>query len=589
MLGEVLWAPVLAQVAAPQPLAPPVSLFPAKPAPSEAPVEAAPEASDQLPEVSGIDVDRLADFDPDSVGTLDAEGGGFGADLWRGSDRRWIEALLERLTTARLTPAARDLARRLLLSEGTAPAGPDQADGADPGRFLRLRIARLLDLGAFDGLRDLAALVPQRFDEEPMARARVLARLLAGELAQACPQVRQGVGQHGAEIFWRQALVICQLAAGESEQATLGLDLMREGGRDEEVAFAALAAPSGTTEAALSMATTPLGFVLLRAAGTALPPGFVATADPILLAAVARSPDFDPDQRVQAAEWAVVAGTAGPAAVTRIYDGFSFAQDELDNAISLAPSLPGARGRALLYQVARAQTLPSIRAEVIQVALSEAAKDGLFAMAAQLYGPLLAENRPSVRLLWFAETAGRALYAAGEAEAGTAWYAVARAAAANSVDAAGALVGLWPFARLTGDEGGPEGGGEVTLATWGQARAEVRSGVGRQQRLLLAAFGALNQAAGAEPTNTSWPELLPDAAAERQVMPDAALLLALRAAAGAGRRGETLLLALSLLGRVAPVDLHPVAFGDLLAALAEIGLRDEARALAVEAAVAQGI
>ncbi len=93
--------------------------------------------------------------------------------------------------------------------------------------------------------------------------------------------------------------------------------------------------------------------------------------------------------------------------LAEIYGRFAFAPESLSNAITLAPSLPEGAARALLFQVARSQSQPSIRAEVIKVALDRATEGGQFLMAARLYATLMAEIAPAADLLWFAADAGR--------------------------------------------------------------------------------------------------------------------------------------------------------------------------------------
>lgn len=66
-------------------------------------------------------------------------------------------------------------------------------------------------------------------------------------------------------------------------------------------------------------------------------------------------------------------------------------------------------------------------------------------------------------------------------------------------------------------------------------------------------------------------------------------LLALGDAAAAGRRGETVLLGVTALGDTAVVDSHPLALGYTVSALSAVGLGSEARALAIEAALAAGL
>ena len=84
------------------------------------------------------------------------------------------------------------------------------------------------------------------------------------------------------------------------------------------------------------------------------------------------------------------------------------------------------------------------------------------------------------------------------------------------------------------------------------------------------------------------PWIAPDAqqAVAAQVLPRLASLLAMGDAAAGGRRGETVLLCVAALGAAAPAGSHPLALGYALSALMAVGLGNEARALALEAALA---
>lgn len=58
-------------------------------------------------------------------------------------------------------------------------------------------------------------------------------------------------------------------------------------------------------------------------------------------------------------------------------------------------------------------------------------------------------------------------------------------------------------------------------------------------------------------------------------------------AAQAGRKGETILRALIVLGAGGPADAHPASVIEAVAALSRVGLTAEASALALEAALAR--
>jgi hypothetical protein len=563
----------------PAPLGPPTLLLPSEPEPSES---AAPETEPaKLPEPNkpkGFQIDRLADLHPEAMGTLDGKSGALGPELWQGSDRAQVLRLLPRLPTGTRSPAARDLLGRLVLSQGAPPGRPEDADSAASTAFLNTRIALLLALGDTDALDRFLALVPRRFDDDSIERARVQSRMLSGDISGVCPAVRAAIAERPAVTFWRQALVICQLAAGENDQAALSLDLLLEGG--ESQAFAALAGPvaNGQTPRATP---TPLDLALLQVTGQPLSQDFVERAGFDLLPSIARAPAVDPDLRLRAAERAVAAGALEPQVLAEIYGSFAFAPESLNNAITLAPSLPDGAARALLFQVARSQSQPSIRAEVIKVALDRAAEGGQFLMAARLYGPLIGEIAPGAELIWFAGDAGRVSFATGRYEAGAAWFSLLRAAAAKNPEAARAATRLWAYARLAGQT---RGAGNTSEADADVVRAAAGGESPGSATLYFAALQGLGELSSA-----AWIQLVSGNAVMPAMAPETALVYALDQASAAGQPGETVLLALLLLGESGPGKSAPTALARVLDALMTVGLEREARALALEAAVAQGL
>jgi len=153
-----------------------------------------------------------------------------------------------------------------------------------------------------------------------------------------------------------------------------------------------------------------------------------------------------------------------------------------------------------------------------------------------------------------------------------------------------AVATLWPYSRLAGAAALSNDG---TLAAW----RSVREGLGdetaaRSQALLRAAFQALG-----EFDSMSWSRIAALGDATPAPPPDAALIYALEDASEARRLGETVLLSLIVLseggangeGKTSLRQVHTLALGAALSALVRVGLRDEARALAIEAALALGV
>lgn len=551
------------------------------------PLEAAPTALQTAPAVPGravIEVNPLGDISLDSIGVLGPDTGGFGQDLWRGADRAAVESLLARLPGDIRSPTLRELARRMLLSIATPPAVPSGAPPARGSSLLVIRADRLAAMGEVDGLNELLAVVPSRLDNETMARARVDGLLVAQDNDEACRHIRNGIAAYNAGPYWQKAMVFCNMVAGDTNKVMLGVDLLREVGAADDPVFLTLASAviGNKAEVPADVSLTPLHLAMLGIVGEPVPPSAVAQASPALLIAIARSSTADIEVRAHAAELACAAGLITGEALAHIYDAFSFTPGQLANAISTFASGPGPMARAMLYQAARMQSLPATRAEVLRVALQPNATPEVYQAVVRAFLPLLLEVPATSDVAWFAGTAGRALYATGKFEAASAWLALGRQEAILNPQAATAVAALWPYSRLAGDAAMTTDG---SLAGWSAMRDIAGDAAqARRQALLRGAFQALG-----EQDALSWNTIAAAADVPPRPMPAAALLYALRDASESRRIGETVLLALVVLGTAGPADSHVLALSSAIAALNRLGMGQEARALAIEAALANGV
>src|SRR3546814_12358119 len=93
--------------------------------------------------------------------------------------------------------------------------------------------------------------------------------------AEACTEVPAGLARYPQSLYWSKAQVVCQLVAGETDQAMLGIDLLREQAPDGDPAFfriadAALAGTAGDGSGADDAGgLTPLTLAMLRKIGRA--------------------------------------------------------------------------------------------------------------------------------------------------------------------------------------------------------------------------------------------------------------------------------------------------------------------------------
>ena len=224
-------------------------------------------------------------------------------------------------------------------------------------------------------------------------------------------------------------------------------------------------------------------------------------------------------------------------------------------------------GRALLYQATGATPDPQKRARLLQAALESARHQGGYLLAVPVSMTYLLPMTPSADLAWFAGDAGRALYVAGHYEQANAWLEQIQGGAGDAVQSAASALGI--YAEIAGV------GPAVGLLTLPHTNSGAR---------LMAVFEGLGQ------PRRVLAMIDPDQAPAEPPVPaaDPALLFSLSEAAAAHRIGETVLLSLYALGPEGPAGCNPLALSRVIAGLRQIGYDSEARAIAIEAAVAAG-
>ncbi|MHA1567844.1 MAG: hypothetical protein ACTSXZ_00110 [Alphaproteobacteria bacterium] len=526
---------------------------------------------------STIVVDSLPDLNPDSVGTLDEAGGGLGAGLWQGVDRPTLDRMLPRLPAALRSLVLRDLMRRLLLSNATAPGG-----NTSGGNLLAMRLERLLAMGDFEGMRDLREAGPKRITDQLAQSTLVDSLLLAGDTDGACKFVSRRMVERESNHF-AKILIFCQAHAGEHDRAALGLGLMREEQAEEDPAFVTLIdAMGGDEEARVESLPrpSPLILAMMSAAKQELPMDVGGATAPPLLRAIAASDNAPQTVRLEMAERAAALGVVPVETVLEIYAGMTFSPEDFERSANIGPADYGPEARALLYQALRRQMDPVERGRLLQRSWHLAGRFGLYRLAARVTAPVLQGMPPAPELAWFAPDAARALFAAGRHDRAMAWIESMRGrAGAGSV----IVAALWPLAQLAGDVVVWD---RRALDSWAftQRRMHGPDAEGRIA-LLYALFSGLGVNAGNE---QQWDLLLPPPViAAVDTVPDA--WRAASDAAIAGRRGEMLARILTGVGTRELVDVPPSGWRAIVASLRAVGLEAEAKALALEAAVAAGL
>lgn len=274
----------------------PVSLVPPA-ADNDTSVPAIPQGQSSPPETfraipgtgdSSVRVRGLGAVDTGAVGLSEQGASGLTADMWQGTSRAVAERLLTAMPERLASSAAQNLARRLLLVAAKPPAST-RGDLS----LVRLRVEKLIALGAAEDAERLLSAVSARAVPENLIEPAIQARLLNADFAGACAAVAAANAGFVSE-FGQKALVFCQLLNQEFSEAVVGLELLREQNLAQDTLFFELSNViiSGATPTAKQLATpgkaSALNLALTQAAGGRVPAWFAEADTPSLLKAVAR-------------------------------------------------------------------------------------------------------------------------------------------------------------------------------------------------------------------------------------------------------------------------------------------------------------
>lgn len=562
----------------PQKALPPTTLQPQSTI--EAPVPVQFENQAPPPKMGGVvQAETLGAVNPDVAGVLTAETGGLGGDMWLGTERQVVEALLKKIPVSTASPALRDLMQRLLLTGASVP------EGGEPGSLIALRAGLLLAMGDFTGVNALLKVIPGYAENPDLLRIEVDARLLTGDVGRAC-QVASAYNENQSSIYWQKAFIFCQALEGRGQQAELGMSLLQELGVEDEVFYILVDAISNPGEKPVIESLpdpTPLHLALARVAKATLPADVISSNRPAVLRSIAISPNVAPELRIEAAERAEVAGALPVDALRQLYASIEFSSEDLSDPLNKIKQLSGPLSRALLYRSTLSQKVPAAQAEALGQVLQMARDGGRYASTARAFLPQISRLDPTLDLVWFAPEAIRAFLITGRHDAVRGWFDLLKASAENDVQVAAKLEALMPLAKLSGYDQA-SGWSMESLPLWWDA---VKADEGARDK--AATLASVFKALGEFVPDSMWVELISGPTHQPLLAPHPSLWFLLDGAAERQRLGETILVSLVILGEGGPARASPMILERILKAMDQAGLKDEARAMALEAVVAVGL
>ena len=553
------------------------------------------------------EVDELQDLDPAAIGVLEPGNGGLPVDLWRGTRRSTLEALIPQLPVGAPSPAMGKLVRQLLLSTvGVPKVGSNGAPGL---ALLEARLERVAASGNLPALLEMLERVAPRHETPVIRDIRADAYLMDSDILGACAVAREARGDEGA-VKWLKILSLCQALDGDRAGAAFNIGLLQETGDatplftyligevlDRAQEEASGAGPGGTPDSAASgAADVPVALLdsqpaldaltaaLYYSAAVQVPVAALDNSPAMVLASLAGRGDLDLEFRAEAAEIAALSGITPVADLVSAFDAMEFTEDEESSAFLLAETGVGARVDGLLYRLALSAITADEKTRYLRAAWRRAHREGLYpALAGVLVGPAAQIPLTDDNISAAHDVARIALYAGEKALAGR-WYELARSLASQrNVEATKALVDMWPLMIVAGV-------GDVPftpqiLNLWRQSLTILP--VREQRRRATLLYGLL-EALGYVIENELWDDVLGTPAASGTTAPSLGVWRQLLIATEAGRLGEGLLLSMVTIGDAGPAGADLSALSSALRALSHLGFEADARAIAVETLVAHG-
>src|SRR5262252_2205902 len=482
---------------------------------------------------------QTANFDDKPTGFLTVRTGGMPADSWAGTPLATAKRLVSALPAAPRSRALRDLQFKVLVSE-LAPPAPD---GSPPPILFARKVEKLAAMGEGESLNEMVRNAGGYVDPA-IASTVANALMMAGERQGACAIVRNW---QMTEPFGRRADAACKLLAGESAGA------IAPSGQIDGPAFMMLAMSNGQPPAAWLSSTQPPAIRAL-----------------VGLKSLPIATRLDIGERGEAL--AIIEAT-------RLGDLYV-------EAVRNGAALPSAMARrAQLVTAARNASNPDEIVNSIIAVYSDAQGSPLFPTIARASAAGLLNLPAKPQFARVAQEAMRGFLLLGDKQQAQAWTRLALSAAYNNAQALTSLDRLLPLAAIAGIDDPKRlppaevNRGYLVLRENDPARAPLRG------YLMLQLFRATG--INVPPGSTELPEAAP--ANARLVMPPAATLQALQAAAAGRRRAETSLLASIAAGETPLGELHPAAIAAIVSALRQVGEDHAARLFAIETAIAYGL
>ncbi len=521
-------------------------------------------------EENDISISILKPIDPSSVGVYKEDNLGLTANMWDGSNRQILEVLVSIIPENYYSPNLRNLYKRVLLSEAQILSSSD-----DPLRLLELRIKKLANSGFLSLAGQLAQLVPKKGSLGRFDHLYIQEKLLDGDNLSACDRVERMFGEGRSDPLLLKYLSLCKIFAGEIDSSRLVIDLLHELDPVDSNFFSLASTLIDGEDFDLSNfdILTPLHLAMIKAAKLKIPDGILDNIDPVVLKALAESPNTSLNTRISAAERSVSLGILDSEKLSTIYSNIIFDKQRV-NFIFEGEALDQVDSKALLYQIAKTQVVPEAKAEVLHKSSLIAYKEGFEITNYLVNFDSYLEIEPNNSLTWFASDAIAALLYSDRENLALNWYKLLnKSSNFLDINIQRNALNMWPIFYIIDSSIS-----EINISEWVDKMIEVSDGRNFQQ--IEVTLGIL-QNFNLEVPEYVWLKLLSVRNKVNSYSAPSIYLINFEKAVKDNKVGEVILYSLLMLGNNEK-ELSPSIGLSIVKGLTKINLNDEAKKIALE-------
>jgi hypothetical protein len=535
-----------------------------------------------------LEAGMLEALDPSGIALIAADEG-YDSGIWQGYDRAAMINRFGDFASPASSPALKAIANRFALS-GTTPDAP--VGDSDIIGFIEARLELLTALGNNKGYADLLLALPAGYDWSPLARHFANAYLLEGKIADAC-DLAGAQRENDADPYWLKLIAFCEAANGNRAGVDFQLGILEEIS-DIEPTFYQLVdqilleaeLPPGAVMPA--PATLPTGLridvleaTMARLARVNIEGLAIDNVNPLAVQMMIGLPGVTPAAKTDLVGLAVRRGwVAG-----EMFAVYASNMDASPDAIAAAEAMALADNSFDVDAVfAKAAALPGTddeRAVALQRFWARIAAQNYTAIGGAGLDTLIDNIAPMAT--GAAPVMARSAIAAGKPDEASAWYRALRSQqVGTNPENDKNLVMLAPLMALAAD--GPPQVSQRMLAAWWQAQANDETRYGRAN-LLFTVLEALGtqvsdeawmwledgpvKLAGAAPAPAQWRRFL--IASRNKDVP------------------ATIASLFRLLSDGGPAGLSASVAGSIVGTLQNMELTGEARMIATEILIGQGL